>query len=387
MNDHPTPPQPREPVPVHVVGQFSWGLTILFVLASVCWVLLPYTGSMFSALVFLLAIVLAGTRWNRGPVLAMGVVSALVWNFIFIPPRFTFHIEKPEDVVMFGMFFVVALSMGHLITQLREREAALEKNHREQEQLQAAKHRAELAAEAERLHRTLLDSVSHELKTPIAIIRTAIDGLGTGNPFAAEIDTATRRLQRIVENFLEITRVESDAVKPSPDWCEIGDVLHSAITPLQRELSPHPLRITGAENMPLLKLDNRLLSQALANVLHNATQHAPAGSEIEISVEWSAQSSVRNERLQNPKPRTGDCADHYLNIRVRDHGPGLPEEMMDRVFEKFARASGVPAGGTGLGLAISRGLMRAMKGDITVRNHPEGGAEFIFSLPVKTRQP
>ena len=138
MNDHPTPPQPREPVPVHVVGQFSWGLTILFVLASVCWVLLPYTGSTFSALVFLLAIVLAGTRWNRGPVLAMGVVSALVWNFIFIPPRFTFHIEKPEDVVMFGMFFVVALSMGHLITQLREREAALEKNHREQEQLQAA---------------------------------------------------------------------------------------------------------------------------------------------------------------------------------------------------------------------------------------------------------
>jgi len=366
MNDHTAPPKPREPVPVHVVGQFSWGLTILFVLASVCWVLLPYTGSTFSALVFLLAIVLAGTRWNRGPVLAMGVVSALVWNFIFIPPRFTFHIEKPEDVVMFGMFFVVALSMGHLIAQLREREAALEKNHREQEQLQAAKHRAELAAEAERLHRTLLDSVSHELKTPIAIIRTAIDGLGTANPFAAEIDTATRRLQRIVENFLEITRVESDAVKPAPDWCEIGDVLHSATTPLQRELSPHPLRITGAENLPLLKLDNRLLSQALANVLHNATQHAPAGSEIEIGI------TLKNEALE---------------LRVRDHGPGLPPDMEERVFEKFARAPGAPAGGTGLGLAISRGLMRAMKGDITVSNHPEGGAEFVFSLPVKTRQP
>lgn len=366
MNDHPTSSKSREPVPVHVVGQFSWGLTILFVLASVCWVLLPYTGSMFSALVFLLAIVLAGTRWNRGPVLAMGVVSALVWNFIFIPPRFTFHIEKPEDVVMFGMFFVVALSMGHLIAQLREREAALEKNHREQEQLQAAKHRAELAAEAERLHRTLLDSVSHELKTPIAIIRTAIDGLGTSNPFAAEIDTATRRLQRIVENFLEITRVESDAVKPSPDWCEIGDVLHAATTPLQRELSSHPLRITGAENLPLLKLDSRLLSQALANVLHNATQHAPAGSEIEIGI------TLKNEALE---------------LRVRDHGPGLPPEMEERMFEKFARAPGAPAGGTGLGLAISRGLMRAMKGDITVRNHPEGGAEFVFSLPVKTRQP
>jgi len=383
MND---PSKPREPVPVHVVGQFSWGLTILFVLASVCWVLLPYTGSMFAALVFLLAIVLAGTRWNRGPVLAMGVVSALVWNFIFIPPRFTFHIEKPEDVVMFGMFFVVALSMGHLIAQLREREAALEKNHREQEQLQAAKHRAELAAEAERLHRTLLDSVSHELKTPIAIIRTAIDGLGTANPFAAEIDTATRRLQRIVENFLEITRVESDAVKPSPDWCEIGDVLHAATTPLQRELSSHPLRITGTENLPLLKLDSRLLSQALANVLHNATQHAPAGSEIEITVQIVgsfARTSQEARILANAPTADGRA----LELRVRDHGPGLPPEMEERVFEKFARAPGAPAGGTGLGLAISRGLMRAMKGDIQVRNHPEGGAEFVFSLPVKTRQP
>lgn len=376
MND---PSQPREPVPVHVVGQFSWGLTILFVLASVCWVLLPYTGSMFSALVFLLAIVLAGTRWNRGPVLAMGVVSALVWNFIFIPPRFTFHIEKPEDVVMFGMFFVVALSMGHLIAQLREREAALEKNHREQEQLQAAKHRAELAAEAERLHRTLLDSVSHELKTPIAIIRTAIDGLGTANRFAAEIDTATRRLQRIVENFWEITRVESDAVKPAPDWCEIGDVLHAATTPLQRELSNHPLRITGAENLPLLKLDSRLLSQALANVLHNATQHAPAGSEIEIAVQLvgSFARTSQEPRILANAP-TGDGS--ALELCVRDHGPGLPPEMEERVFEKFARAPGAPAGGTGLGLAISRGLMRAMKGDIQVRNHPEGGAEFVLRV-------
>lgn len=386
MKDSPQPPPPREPVPVHVVGQFSWGLTILFVLASTCWVLLPYTGSTFSALVFLLAIVLAGTRWNRGPVLAMGVVSALVWNFIFIPPRFTFHIEKPEDVVMFAMFFVVALSMGHLITQLRERESALEHTHREQEQLQAAKHRAELAAEAERLHRTLLDSVSHELKTPITIIRTALDGLGTSNPFAAEIDTATRRLQRIVENFLEITRVESDAVKPAPDWCEFLDVIHSATSPLQRELLPHPLRILGAENLPLLKLDNRLLSQALANVLHNATQHVPAGSEIEIEVQLvgSFARTSQEPRILANAP-TADSP--TLEIRVRDHGPGLPPDMEERVFEKFARAPGAPAGGTGLGLAISRGLMRAMKGDISVRNHPEGGAEFRFSLPVKTRQP
>ncbi len=275
---------------------------------------------------------------------------------------------------MFGMFFVVAMAMGHLITRLRAREAALEHYHQEREQLLQARHRAEIAAEAERLHRTLLDSVSHELKTPITIIRTALDGLDTSNPFTAEIDTATRRLQRIVENLLEITRVESDAVKPAPDWCEIGDVLHAATAPLLRELAAHPLRVTGTDSLPLLRLDSRLLAQALSNILHNAAQHAPAGTNIEIQTD-------------TPAAAPDDRPNQLLHLRVRDHGPGLPPELEDRVFDKFSRARGAPAGGTGLGLAISRGLMRAMKGDITVRNHPEGGAEFLLSLPVKTRQP
>jgi two-component system, OmpR family, sensor histidine kinase KdpD len=356
----------REAVPPDVVGQFSWGLVTIFVLSSVCWAVFPYTGSMFPALLFLLAIVLAGTRWSRGPVLAMAVVSALVWNFIFIQPRFTFHIEKPEDLLMFGLFFVVALSMGHLITRIREREEALAVHHREREQLLEDKHRAEIAAEAERLHRTLLDSVSHELKTPVAIIRTAIDGLGTENPFAAEIDTAARRLQRLVEHFIEITRLESDAVKPAPDWCEFEDILHTATESLERELESHPLNITGADELPLLKVDGRLLGQALANVLHNASFYAPAKTGIDLSVSYN-----------------GSC----LELSVRDRGSGLPPDSEDRIFEKFYRDPDARAGGTGLGLAISRGLLRAMKGDIVARNHPEGGAEFVLSVPVATRQP
>lgn len=366
MNENQSPPKLSQPVPAAVVGQFSWGLTILFVLASACWVVLPYTGYLFSALVFLMAIVLAGTRWNRGPVLAMAAVSAVVWNFIFIPPQFTLHIEKPQDITMFAMFFVVALSMGHLITRLREREEALERHHREREELLAEKHRAELLAESERLHRTLLDSVSHELKTPIAIIRTALDGLGQGNPYAAEIETANRRLQRIVENFLEMTRVESEVLKPRPDWCEVVDVLEQAMKPISDELALHVVNIRGVAEMPLVMIDSRLLAQVLGNVLHNATLYAPAGSEIEIH------SAIK---------------DGSLELRVRDHGPGLPPGKEARVFDKFYRAPDSPAGGTGLGLAIARGLMRAMKGDIEARNHPQGGAEFTLRLPVKSRNP
>jgi K+-sensing histidine kinase KdpD len=366
MNADPTPKNSRQPVPLAEVGQYSCGLTLVFVLASACWVLLPVTGDLFSALVFLLAIVVAGTWWNRGPVLLMAVVSALVWDFFFIPPQYTLHIDKPQDMVMFSLFFVVALSMGHLITRLRAREAALAQQHEEREHLLAQKHRAELLAESERLHRTLLDSVSHELKTPIAIIRTALDGLGQGNPYAREIETANRRLQRIVESFLEMTRVESEALEPQPDWCEIGDVLHTAAAPIQQELVAHKLQITGTTEIPLLRLDSRLLAQVLGNVLHNATRYAPASTTIEIHA---------------------TLANDTLELRVRDHGPGLPPGSEDHLFEKFYRAPDSPAGGTGLGLAIARGLMRAMKGDIEAHTHPEGGAEFVLHLPVKPRSP
>lgn len=348
------------------IAQYSGALVIVFALASVCWGLLPQTGYLFSAMVFLMAIALAGTKWHRGPVLLMAVLSALVWNFIFIPPQFTLHIEKPQDVIMFALFFAVALSMGHLIARLREREEALERHHAEREALLAEKHRAELLAESERLHRTLLDSVSHELKTPIAIIRTALDGLGLGDAYAAEIETATRRLQRIVDNFLEMTRVESEALTPRPEWCEIGDVLHAATAPLEHELRAHSLRISGTESMPLLRLDSRLLAQALSNILHNASLHAPQGTEIEVTA-----------ALSGPE----------LTLTVRDHGPGFPAGVVERVFEKFYRAPGSRAGGTGLGLPIARGLLRAMKGGITAANHPEGGAIFTLQLPVQIHQP
>jgi K+-sensing histidine kinase KdpD len=356
---------PSQPLPIAVVGQFSWGFTIIFALATACWMLLPYTGPLFSALVFLMTIVLAGVRWNRGPVLLMATMSALVWNYFFIPPQYTLHIEQPQDIIMFCLFFVVALSMGHLTTRLHAREEALERHLQEREQLLAEKHRADLLAESERLHRTLLDSVSHELKTPIAIIRTALDGLETHSPYTAEIETATRRLQRIVENFLEMTRVESDALTPQCDWCEFGDVLHAATAPLRRELAGRALRITGIESLPILKLDSRMLAQAIGNVIHNATLYSPPGTEIEIRVEMLEKS--------------------ILEVRVRDHGPGLTPEMESYIFDKFYRAPDAPAGGTGLGLAITRGLMRAMKGDIEAQTHPQGGAEFRLHLPVQIR--
>ena len=475
------------PVSVSRILEYSLALCAVFVLASVCWGLLPLTGYLFSALVFLVAIVLAGLRWSRGPVLMMAVLCALVWNFLFIPPQFTLHIEKPQDAVMFALFFLAALSMGHLTSRLHEREqnearqqrqtdallrvaqcsvqapgasAGLDESlrvirqitnaervslvlsedgalnsspeqdrpamewchtHRTpagrfteqfpdahatwfllgteqrplgvigfhwprgaemdpharqlieslalqlslvigKEKLIAAARRADLLAESERLQRALLDSVSHELKTPIAVIRTALDGLGGSDPWSGEIRTAVMRLQRIVESFLEMTRMESGVLTAQKDWCDLDDVLQSAQESLPEELKLHPLR-TDAADMPLLKLDGRLLAQALTNVLHNATIYAPPGTPIELCARVEEGSLI---------------------LRVRDHGPGLPDGGEERVFDKFYRAPASPSGGTGLGLAIARGFLRAQGGDLTARSHPDGGAEFTFTIPAET---
>ena len=225
--------------------------------------------------------------------------------------------------------------------------------------IQAVSH-AEMLSQSEKLHRTLLDSVSHELKTPIAIITAALEGMhGQSSPYLGEISTATQRLQRVVDSLLQMTQLESDVLKPSLDWCDVRDVISAAQHAVGAPLDTHAVKLRLADDFPLLKLDHALLTQAVANVLHNAAIYTPAGSAIDIST---------------------TMRDQQLRLVIRDHGPGLPEGAERRVFEKFYRVQGSPAGGTGLGLAIARGFVQAQGGEITARNHPDGGAEFVIEI-------
>lgn len=484
----------HDPVPVSIIGEYSWACVGVFAIASVCWGFVSFTGYMFVALVFLLAVVLAALRLSRGPVLIMAALSALCWNYSFIPPQFTLYINKAEDWIMFSMFFIVAISMGSLTSRLRQREIAerrrlrltsallrvtqsaalaaepqkglaealrtinellhastalvvreqdrslptaahkassfqpsakewgvvawsyenkqcggrftdtlpessatwfplqtatanmgvlgvqmprdtridfstrqtieafalqlalvLEKEHF----IQAVSH-AEVLAQSEKLHRTLLDSVSHELKTPLAVIRASLEGMSDlKNPYLDEIGTASQRLQRVVDSLLHMTRLESEILKPHLDWCDLHDVIAAARQAAGDALSAHSMTVRLPDDLPLVKLDHSLFAQALANILHNAAVYTPAGTGIELTA-----------NLHNAK----------LRLTIRDHGPGLPLGEERRVFEKFYRAKGSPAGGTGLGLAIARGFVQAMGGDITARNHPEGGAEFVIEV-------
>jgi two-component system sensor histidine kinase KdpD len=224
-----------------------------------------------------------------------------------------------------------------------------------------AVNQAEVLDKSERLRRNLLDSVSHELKTPLAIIRAAIEGMGAAaaNPYVGEIDTAAKRLQRLVDGLLQMTRLESQVVEPQLEWCDVSELVEGAIAAVGDAVSTHPVRIEVAADLPLVKTDQALLLQALSNVLHNAAVYSPEQAPIDVTVLHSGPT---------------------LRLSVRDHGRGLAPGEEARVFGKFYRAAGAPAGGTGLGLSIARGFIQALGGEIGCRNHPDGGAVFDILL-------
>lgn len=238
---------------------------------------------------------------------------------------------------------------------------ALERNH-----LLRAIHHAEFIERSDQLRRSLLDHVSHELRTPVAIIGTGIDAMRNGSPAEAllpELQSAQIRLRRVVDQLVESARVESGAIRPHPEWCDLLDLLETARDRAEEMLGQHPFSITiAADTPPLVLVDGELLLAALGNLLANAGHHTPDDTAIYLHA------AISDNLL--------------LEIRVRDEGPGL--ENPARVFDRFHRGTASRPGGLGLGLSIVRGLARGLGGDVEASNADGGGAEFILRIPVKT---
>lgn len=254
--------------------------------------------------------------------------------------------------------------------ELLETFAAQISLHVERERLRAVSEHEKLLAESDRLQRTLLDSVSHELKTPLAVLRTAAENLTTDDPsrrqsLAAEVRTATARLTRVVGNLLNQSRLEAGGLIAKLDWCDVRDVIVAARRDVGDALAPHPITIAIAEDTPLCQADFALLEQVVANLLVNAALHTPPGTPVSIS--------AGVDRI----------AERFF-LTVADRGPGLPAELRDEAFHKFRRGAGARPGGLGLGLSIVHGFMRAQGGSVQVSSQPGGGACFTLHLPYLT---
>ena len=237
---------------------------------------------------------------------------------------------------------------------------------------------ATLVLESDRLRTALLNSISHELRTPLAsIMGSASTLLESDSLYSADerhellesITDGSKRMNLILSNLLDTARIESGMMKLKYDWCDIEDVIGTALQHLSEQVENRRLEINIREGIPLLQGDCVLLGQVVLNLVDNALKYSPADSSIEI------QASATNEEL---------------TVSVADHGIGIPATDMEKIFDKFYRVqhgeSSIP--GTGLGLSICKSIVEAHGGKIWASNRSEGGAVISFSLPLtKTADP
>jgi two-component system sensor histidine kinase KdpD len=464
---------------------FGVALVIAAAVTGLSLSIFDFTGYWAVALFYLLAVVLAATRLRRWPTLFLAALSAVLWDFLFIPPRFTFYISQLQDFLMFGAYFVIAIVIGHLASQLREREQSERRREEratslyrltralaasrdldealpkalalmkssfqadaavwlrdesglslhpaslftpsskdesvamwafqkkqaagkstdtlpdaeslhiplvtgdraegvltirlanpptiEQRELLDAfaaqlalfvnkeraleeSREAQIARQSQKLQKTLFDSVSHELKTPLAAMTAALQ---QPEPDCSELQQAARRLTRTVDHLLDATRLESGLLQPVREWCDPAELVREAIA--ASGLDNSAVRINIAKNLPAISVDSRLIQQALGSLLSNAVAHGKSEQPIEVS-------AARDDSM--------------LVISVADHGPGLEPGEQSKVFEKFYRGLRTRPGGLGLGLSIARQLVEAHGGQIIAQNRPDGGARFSIRLPL-----
>jgi two-component system sensor histidine kinase KdpD len=227
-----------------------------------------------------------------------------------------------------------------------------------------------IESESKKLYDTLLDSISHEFRTPIAVISGSATSIMEGNiadnqelvaNFANEIYIASKRLNLLVENLLDITRLESGKMKLNKQAHSIHELINDVLSQLKETKKNHTLSLHYCSENPVLNFDYGFLSQAVFNILYNAFIYTPPGSDISIT--------------------TSKSEDKFI-ISISDNGNGLNEDDMGKLFDKFYRPSGTQAGGTGLGLSIAKGFIEAHSGSIKVRKNEPNGLIFDISLPL-----
>ena len=230
---------------------------------------------------------------------------------------------------------------------------------------------AEIARQSDELKSALVQSVSHDLRTPLATIRAAAGSLrptsGLSDADRTEsvdaIDREVEYLNRMVTNLLDLSRIEAGALQAERDVFELDDLVGRSLERLRPRLTTHPLNV-ALDAAPVL-VDPIFLDSAVTNVIENAIKYTPADAPLRISATASASDKVR--------------------LTIEDGGPGVPDDALDRLFDKFYRVPGrqkTSRSGTGIGLAVVRGLVEAMNGQVSARRSELGGLAIDIDVPV-----
>ncbi len=309
------------------------------------------------AMVYLLAVVIVALWFERGAAIASSILCVAAFDLVFVPPQGKLTVEDAQYLLTFLIILAVALIISNL-TRSRRRQA----------QQQAG---LVIETETERIRSALLASISHDLRTPLAVMAGASSSLAeNGERLSADERTALAKsiydqannMSEQVAKVLQMTRLETGAIKLERDWVSIPEIAGTVLARLASRLADHRLVVDFPPDLPLVRADATLIDQALSNLVENAVRHTPAGTVV----------MVRSRRELNE-----------LVVAVEDFGPGIDDGDMERIFAKFQRGTAeAGGGGIGLGLAICRAIVRLHGGNLWAEKVPGGGCAFRFTLPV-----
>ncbi len=344
---------------------FVASIVVVLVATATSWTLLGRQYLADVVMVYLLGTVLISMRYGYGPSVGAAIGSVLCFNFFFIPPYYTFAVADLRHLVTFAVMFSVAIIISRLTKRVRDQADAARK-------LAEEAHRAELRAESEQLRNALLSSVSHDLRTPLAVVTGAATTLldervapSLRRELTDTIVHEAERLNRLVQNLLDMTRLEAGSLRVKREWQSLEEVIGTALARSENILTGRDVTTHLPADLTLVPLDSLLIEQVLVNLLENAAKYTPFGSPIEIDA-----------RL----------LDGRVEVGVADSGNGIRPGDEARVFEKFYRGRS-DGGGAGLGLAICKGIVAAHGGRIWVAHRDGGGAVFRFTLPIDGEPP
>jgi len=300
---------------------------------------------------YLLAVVIVAIRWGQGPAIITAVLSVLAFDFFLVPPYLTLNVHDFEYLFTFGAFLAVGLIVSTLTSKVRAQI---------------------IQRQTEKLHSALLNSISHDLKTPLVSITGALSALLDNTSKLNEqqknelLETArseSERLNHIVNNILDMTRTESGVLRISKKPCDLRDFIGACLEQLKDKIGSRNIKINIPKEMPEVNVDFPYMLKAFLNIIDNALKYSPDGSEIEIGA---------------------SCVGSNVRVSVRDYGYGISEEDLGRIFNKFYRAQHAQnVLGTGLGLSISKNIIEAHGGHINAESVFGKGATFIIELPLE----
>jgi len=336
---------------------YAWALAATAACTVVGFAMSPRFDTVNIAMVYLLAVVVIALRASRGPAIATAALSVLAFDVLFVPPQGTLRVEDVQYLLTFAIMIAVAVIIVGLKQRLR-REAE-------------AQARLAMDAENEHLRATLLASISHDLRTPLAVMAGASSSLAESGErlapaerqeLARSVFEQSQELSERVAKILDMTRLETGKLTVVRDWSSMDEIAASVLRRHGARLASHRIVVEVPGDLPLVRVDAALVEQALGNLLENAARHTPSGTVVRL-----------RSRVQGSE----------LITTVEDYGGGLPAADVERVFAKFHQGRSEGGGGVGLGLAITRAIVRLHGGRAWAERVPEGGTAFHFALPIE----